>query len=121
MKQTVTLNISIPEGYEATGEYRIPSFGETFLKADMTVGVCETNGAGYGPRIILRKKSTRHERTHADVFKLLRDGAVARRNDAPFDITNFWSTMCDIKIWVLCKHYAGTDADVWEDLQWVEE
>ena len=58
----VKLNIEIPKGYEATGEYRIPKEGEFYLKEhpDGNVMMCESIHSerhwGKTPFIILKKK-----------------------------------------------------------------
>lgn len=51
-------NPEIPDGYEATGEFRPPRKGEWFLWPDMThAEQTPCNHNNYHPRIILRKKA----------------------------------------------------------------
>ena len=54
--------------------------------------------------------------THAEIFQALRDGAVVKRTKVG-QIMNWWSTSQEGKDWLLCRHYTGTDADVWEKME----
>lgn len=56
MIQTITIDVTVPDGHEATGEYRKPSIGELFLTMAGTACVCSTNHQTTETRIILRKK-----------------------------------------------------------------
>lgn len=50
----VSLDVTIPEGYEPTGEYRSPENDECYLSADGDARV--SYGSYNQPRIMLRKK-----------------------------------------------------------------
>ena len=51
----VSLDVTIPEGYEPTGEYRSPEIDEYYLS---TAGDARVAYGSYGqPRIMLRKKA----------------------------------------------------------------
>jgi hypothetical protein len=66
--QKVTLEIDIPEGYVATGEYRWPNEGDCFVALDRGKDKPYVLGFGNGasaPRIILR-------RVEPDAVKLAR-------------------------------------------------
>lgn len=56
--QTITLNVDIPEGYEATGEFRLPLKGEAYLDKYGEVIIASYNYCGDGSYIILRKTWT---------------------------------------------------------------
>ena len=51
-KHTIVIEVDVPEGYEVTGEYRKPRYGEPFLGRN---GVVEAKSYHHDPRIILRK------------------------------------------------------------------
>lgn len=55
MIQTLTINVTIPDGYEATGEYRGPSIGEWFLTMAGNACQCLSHHQSVETRIILRK------------------------------------------------------------------
>ena len=57
MKQTVTLELDIPEGYEATGEYRVVKDGEYYMGSLLgSEHHADHNGPGAGHMFhILRK------------------------------------------------------------------
>ena len=54
-RQMVMLEVDVPLGYEATGEYRAANVGEIYIGAHEPV-VRQTNAMGVWPRIILREK-----------------------------------------------------------------
>lgn len=58
MKQQVTIEVDIPEGYEATGEFRGVNPGDGFYLDDFGAAVPRTNDISLGTRkrLILKKK-----------------------------------------------------------------
>ena len=54
-RQMVMMEVDVPPGYEATGEYRAANVGEIYMGAHEPV-VFQTNAMGVWPRIILRPK-----------------------------------------------------------------
>ena len=75
MKQEITITVDIPEGYEATGEYRRAEDSDVWLGSEASV----MRGGNMNSRIILRKKWTAPE--------FLRPGWIAQM----FDGRWFWS------------------------------
>lgn len=55
MIQRITINVSIPDGYEATGDFRWPVVGDLFLTEDGDT-VAHASVSYWSPRFILRKK-----------------------------------------------------------------
>lgn len=57
-KQQITIEVDIPDGYEATGEFRLPDESRECWLSNFSA-VCEPHGGRatvHGPRLILRKK-----------------------------------------------------------------
>jgi hypothetical protein len=116
MKQKIEIEVNIPEGYEATGEYRIPLKGEQYYSPWMdTVYVA----AGHEKRVIIVRKVEPVKRmrpmTHAEVFKAIRDGAVVKHNFHE-NVYNYFGTDCRIEEYRICYDYAGTESDVWQKM-----
>ena len=55
----IEIDVDIPVGYEATGEYRQPNKGEIVLVFGCQAAVCEIDGVQQ--RIILRKRNFNNE------------------------------------------------------------
>lgn len=53
-KQQITIEVDIPDGYEATGEFRCPELGELYISRGQTHQACFQNYAS--DHLILRKK-----------------------------------------------------------------
>ena len=80
MKQEITITVDIPEGYEATGEFRYPVSGELYLVENESCADRASSEQIFGRRrFILRKKWTPPE--------FLRPGWIAQM----FDGRWFWS------------------------------
>lgn len=57
-KQHITIEVDIPDGYEATGEFRLPDESRECWLSNFSA-VCEPHDGRatvHGPRLILRKK-----------------------------------------------------------------
>lgn len=54
------IEVSIPDGYEATGEYRLPNAGELYLLCPGHAGKASYDRPGE-PRLILREKPLAYE------------------------------------------------------------
>lgn len=65
MKQTITVELDVPEGFEATGEHRVPNSGELFMSI-YGGDVCHAASSASitdGRRFILRKLPPAPEET----------------------------------------------------------
>lgn len=58
--------------------------------------------------------------THAEIFKAIWEGAVVRSRLDKRYMFNAWNTNVEQSEYEICRHYTGTDADVWQKME-VEE
>ncbi len=83
-KQQITIEVDIPDGYEATGEFRLPDESREFWLS-LTARLCfPHNGQPTcdGPRIIVRKKWQWPESVTANWIAVDDDGRHVKLSDA---------------------------------------
>jgi hypothetical protein len=65
---------------------------------------------------------TKRPMTDAEIFRAIREGAVIRETGLDNAATNTWDALaCDAEEHQICRNYTGTDSDIWEPLEVVEQ
>lgn len=105
---SVTLDVTIPEGYAATGEYRIARAGDLYLFKDGEVKEAVNDTMANVPRIILKKVKVRAAYLRSFYF-ISRDITVEKSVDRYrgasqklFESDNYFLTKEDAEEALLC-------------------
>jgi len=90
MKQQVTLELEVPEGYEVTGEYRMLEKGDIYISYEGLKAVATESYSG-APRFILKKKWEWPTWLKARCIVKHEEGKWFSTTSIPVLVVHYWS------------------------------
>lgn len=67
-KQEITITVDLPDGWEATGEFRNPAEGEAFISSSGELVPFSNTGFSCSPRLILRRVEPKKESRWINIY-----------------------------------------------------